>query len=250
MLSLASIKAYEYDLTHYKKQNGENFSKQKITEYLNNYSGNTKNRKIAALKSHLGERNDIFAGQREKIKHCGNLDMGDKEVFWFLQAVYNSNRLRDIAIFDVWFVTGLRVAEMAQVEVSKIDWGNRLLNIMGKGGYTRKVPYDIRAEESLHKYFVGQKNTVFLSQKGERVSIRGLQHLCNKYGGISPVHIRRTVATRLELSGIPRNLLRMFLGHFGGDVTDIYINYDRLPVFPDNFFECFPVREYYGRGNI
>lgn len=151
--------------------------------------------------------------------------------------------LRDRAILETLFSTGLRVAELTALsrEQFKIKPGVEYLEIAvrGKGGRVRTVYFSPRAVQALRAYLHNRKDTdpaLFISysprtQVGEerRLTVRSIQNIVKKYLKIaglpvmmSPHSLRHSYATDLLANGVDVRLVQEFLGHRNIATTQIY----------------------------
>jgi len=152
----------------------------------------------------------------------------------------NEIGLRDKAILEVLFSTGLRVSELTSLnrEQIKIENLNEDLeiNVIGKGGRIRPVYLSPRALNALKEYFDTRKdknNALFINYKGpkplNRLTSRSIENIVRKYvikAGISilasPHTIRHSFATDLLTQGVDLRLVQEFLGHKNIATTQIY----------------------------
>ncbi len=148
--------------------------------------------------------------------------------------------LRDKAILEVLFSTGLRVSELISLnrEQIKIDNLNEDLeiNVIGKGGRIRPVYLSPRALKALKDYLETRKdknNALFINYKGpkplDRLTPRSVENIVRKYvikAGISipasPHTLRHSFATDLLTQGVDLRVVQEFLGHKNITTTQIY----------------------------
>ncbi|PIR93030.1 hypothetical protein COT99_03115 [Candidatus Falkowbacteria bacterium CG10_big_fil_rev_8_21_14_0_10_43_10] len=151
--------------------------------------------------------------------------------------------LRDRAILETLFSTGLRVAELVALnrDQLRLKLGTNYLEIAirGKGGRIRTVYFSSRAVEWLKKYLNSRPdldNALFISyskkdaQKGSRrLSVRSIENIVKKYVKIaglpimtSPHSLRHSYATDLLSNGVDLRLVQEFLGHRNIATTQIY----------------------------
>ncbi len=157
--------------------------------------------------------------------------------------------LRDTAILELFYSTGIRLSELIDLNLSDIDQGNGTIKVTGKGSKQRIVPFGRQARESMQRYLairkrlIGnrahreQSNTVFVTQRGKRMSPKGINLLVNKYIGNvseiakkSPHVLRHTFATHLLNRGADLRAVKELLGHESLSTTQIYthVSVDRL----------------------
>ncbi|HPC31173.1 MAG TPA: tyrosine-type recombinase/integrase [Candidatus Paceibacterota bacterium] len=152
----------------------------------------------------------------------------------------NEIGLRDKAILEVLFSTGLRVSELVSLNRDQIKIENLNedleINVIGKGGRIRPVYLSPRALNALKDYFDTRKdknNALFINYKGQkplnRLTPRSIENIVRKYvikAGISipasPHTIRHSFATDLLTQGVDLRLVQEFLGHKNIATTQIY----------------------------
>ena len=152
-------------------------------------------------------------------------------------------RLRDHAMFELLYSSGLRVSELTDLNLGAIDTSNGLVRVTGKGGKTRIVPIGAKAVDALNTWFskryMFSSNTAtdvdaaFLTASGQRVYPRLVQRTIKKWAaekGISqdvhPHMLRHCFASHvLQSSGNLRAVQEM-LGHASITSTQVYTHLD------------------------
>lgn len=145
--------------------------------------------------------------------------------------------IRDKAILETLFSTGLRATELVSLnrEQIKIKKGNKHLEItvIGKGGRSRTAYLSKRAIQSLEKYLLMRKDknkALFVnSKKYQRLTVRSIENIIKKYAIIAglpilttPHTIRHSYATDLLNKGVDLRIVQEFLGHQNIATTQIY----------------------------
>lgn len=141
-----------------------------------------------------------------------------------------STTLRDLALIDLLFSTGMRVGEVVALNRNDIDFNNRECTVFGKGKKERIVYFDARTKIHLEKYLLERhdnKNALFLSNDGKeaRLGIGGVESMLKKIGKVLggtrvfPHKFRRTLATIAIDKGMPVEQLQCLLGHQRIDTT-------------------------------
>lgn len=148
--------------------------------------------------------------------------------------------VRDRAIIELLYGCGMRLAELAGLNLDDVDMQNGYVRVMGKGKKTRQLPLGRYAHDSLQKWFTMRSTVdtqalpaVFLSQRGTRLSHRGIQQRLHHHsigtGMDKPVHphmLRHSFASHiLESSGDLRGVQEL-LGHADISTTQIYTHLD------------------------
>lgn len=150
----------------------------------------------------------------------------------------NTIEIRDMAIVELMYSSGLRVSETVNINISDFEENMSFLRVIGKGSKTRLVPmgrFAIKAINSWHierKKILNNTDALFLNLKGARLSVRSVQLRLKKMAtkqGLPPVHphmLRHSFATHmLESSGDLRTIQEL-LGHSSLSTTQIYTKLD------------------------
>lgn len=146
--------------------------------------------------------------------------------------------LRDRAILETLYSTGLRVGEMSALNLGDIDYSLGYVIVKGKGSKERLVPVGSEAIKALDAYLrdgrpalarAPKTRALFLNSKGERLSARGMEMLVKKYAvraGLSPEvtphWLRHSFATHLLEGGADLRAVQEMLGHASVSTTQIY----------------------------
>lgn len=142
--------------------------------------------------------------------------------------------LRDRALLEFLYSTGVRVSELVALNVGDIEMGKQELIVYGKGSKERKTYLTDAAKFYLKRYLkerLAQDDEplfVTLDFPHNRLTVAGVQYMLRKLGsraGVEKVHphrFRRTIATDLLSRGMPIEQVKTFLGHEKLDTTMIY----------------------------
>lgn len=132
-------------------------------------------------------------------------------------------RARDAAILELLYATGLRVSELAGLDVDDVDRVQRTVRVLGKGRRERMVPFGARAARALDAYLGlrgGAEGPLFLSGRGRRLGVRSLHDIVRRHARragisrrVSPHTLRHTFATHLLDAGADLRLIQDLLGH-------------------------------------
>jgi integrase/recombinase XerC len=151
-----------------------------------------------------------------------------------------SMALRDIALLETLYASGMRAAELVGMNIADIDLDSGCATIIGKGNKERLALLGSKAQEALGIYFkigrpkLAAKNpkaekAVFLNRFGARLSGRGVRKLFDKYCAtasstlkITPHVLRHTFATHLLSNGADLRFVQELLGHVTVATTQIY----------------------------
>lgn len=140
---------------------------------------------------------------------------------------------RDVLIFELLYGCGLRVSELAGLELGAIDRKERWLRIMGKGNKERLAPYGKRAEEALEQYLtvrpVVETAALLVGARRKALGVRAIQALVKRYsvafngdGSLHPHTLRHAFATHLLSSGADLRAIQELLGHANLSTTQKY----------------------------
>ncbi|WP_028124626.1 tyrosine recombinase XerC [Eremococcus coleocola] len=154
--------------------------------------------------------------------------------------------LRNQAILEVLYASGLRVSECRLLELGQVDFLAQVLRVHGKGNKERIVPMSDSASQTMQDYIkylrpkldvTGQAKQVFLSNKGKTLTTRQVSQILNEIVGegalnlsIHPHKLRHTFATHLLNNGADLRSVQEMLGHADLSSTQIYthITKDKL----------------------
>lgn len=161
--------------------------------------------------------------------------------------------IRDRAILEILYATGMRVSEAANLRVEDVNLEVGFLRCIGKGNKERVIPLGKKAINSIKKYlgfartdFLGKKESpfLFLNRFGNRISRQSLWKIIKKYAKdakikkpIKPHLLRHSFATHLLERGADLRSVQEMLGHSNISTTQIYthINKDRLKTIHRTF---------------
>ncbi len=165
----------------------------------------------------------------------------------FLQVDLTSSLgLRDKAILELLYASGLRVSELTHLKMADLHLQQSIIKVTGKGNKQRLVPVGRSALQAMQDYLAGSRpqlmrhklsDYVFLSQKGGNLSRQQVFLLLKKYAKgagfqqkISPHKFRHSFATHLLNHGADLRSVQSMLGHADLSTTQIYthLNTDRL----------------------
>jgi integrase/recombinase XerC len=154
--------------------------------------------------------------------------------------------LRDAAMLEVLYATGVRVGELCGLDVDDIDPGRRTVRVVGKGDKERVVPYGVPAAHALDAWFVRGRGRLvredsppaaFLGRRGGRIDqrqVRQVVHLAlERVDGapsLGPHGLRHSAATHLLDGGADLRSVQELLGHATLTTTQLYthVSVDRL----------------------
>ncbi len=160
------------------------------------------------------------------------------ETFCLLDVVETKDKfgLRDKALLELLYATGMRAAELHSLCISNINWETDCLTVKGKGRKERLVPMGEKAHKALEAYLTARKTDkpaatlpLFINKYDKRLSIRGIGRIVHKYvnlaainKNISPHTLRHAFASHLLDSGANIRDIQELLGHVSLSTTQKY----------------------------
>jgi site-specific recombinase XerD len=205
-------------------------------------------RKLAALRSFFGmlrEHGDIPANPADLLsapRRAQELPsvLTAEQISRLLDRIPASTplELRDRALFEVAYASGLRAEELVLLDVTSVDFDAEQLRVEGKGSKTRIVPVGEPALRAVARYLEraraalahgDHEPALFLSKTGRRLStsdIRRRLRVWTRYaavqGGVHPHALRHSFATHLLDGGADLRSIQELLGHASVSTTQIY----------------------------
>lgn len=216
---------------------------------LNNYAASTLNRKISSLKKFFFylikegrlEKNPMELIQGAKTAKRLPQVLSNQEVETLINApdTTTSIGIRDRAILETMYATGLRVSELINLKLKEIHLDLGFIQTVGKGNKERLVPLGDEAVFWLKKYldevyplYENLSNTsgiIFLTQRGSKFTRQGIWKNLKKYvqisainKNVSPHMLRHSFATHLLENGADLRMVQELLGHSDISTTEIY----------------------------
>lgn len=260
-----TVQAYRSDLAQMlsfvQREKGENASAPDVDHlllrrYLAHLSKTTKKssigRKLAAVRSffrHLLRRGainknpaELVATPKKEQRLPFHLDIDQATSLMEATEEGQKHALRDRAILELLYSSGLRVSELTGLTIGEIDLSGGMVRVMGKGGKERIVPVGSRATEALRAYLArrdntGHKEPLFLNTRGGCINRRSVARIVDAhvlriaaFKKISPHTLRHTFATHLLEGGADLRAIQELLGHASLSTTQKYthVSIDRL----------------------
>lgn len=214
-------------------------------------------RKLASIRSffkHLHklriiEENPVAAIQTPKHGKPMPLYLSVDDVFRLLDTIEPEGLLglRNRAILETLYAGGVRVSELAGLDVDDVDERNALIRVLGKGNKERLVPIGRKAMEAIGAYRAalgnpqegkaGAGDALFLNKDFGRLTTRSIARIVNKFARacglgvpVSPHAMRHSFATHLLDAGADLRAVQELLGHSSLSTTQRYthVSIDRL----------------------
>ncbi len=263
-LDAKTLKAYNIDICQFLEQ-VFSIDVLDITPYiLENYIAKlhqqfkpkTAKRKIASLKAlfhyleykeilDLNPFNKIQVKFREPVILPKTIPLNTVKLF--LSTIYNQhlnaktdyqrkNTLRDAAVIELLFSTGIRISELCSLKINDVDLYDRTILIYGKGSRERKLLIGsddvINVLKRYKSVFLEKKqnqNHFFINQNGSVLSDQAVRRMINRYSAltsidmhITPHMFRHTFATSLLEADVDIRYIQEMLGHSSINITEIY----------------------------
>jgi integrase/recombinase XerD len=225
-----------------------------VVEYLealtvsSELAGTTLHRKLSSLRSfymHLRREGLIDVDPTANVKAPAQSKrlpavLSRAEVAHLIDQVRGSGpiELRDRALLELMYASGLRVSEVVGLEVSDIDFDEGILRTRGKGGKERIVPVGRQALGSIRGYLRSGRpaltknrpqRQLFVNFRGEKLTRQGLYKIVRKYATaagladrMSPHTLRHSFATHLLAGGCDLRAVQEMLGHADVSTTQTY----------------------------
>lgn len=159
-------------------------------------------------------------------------------------ATDDPNALRDLLVVELLYATGMRVSELAGLEVESFDFSRQLVRVRGKGNKERMLPFGSAAAAALERYIrigrpklnIAGLTALLISSRGKKVGVRQIYGLVANVlaatpGGRSGPHtLRHSAATHLLDHGADLRAVQEILGHSSLATTQIYthVSVERL----------------------
>ena len=182
---------------------------------------------------------DLISGPKA-AKHLPNV-LSPEEVELLMNFKPSNNlEIRDLAIIELMYSSGLRVSEAAGVDIKDFEENMEFLRVFGKGSKTRLVPIGRFAKEAISKWLLEREkikvesDAVFINLKGGRITTRSIQLRLKRLAlkqGLPPVYphmLRHSFATHLLEGGADLRSVQEMLGHSDITTTQIYTNIDKI----------------------
>ena len=214
------------------------------------YSKSTTARKLATLRSFykfLVKRNYVESNpvasvktpkQEKKLPKC--LDYEEVQRLLSTPPANTWLGARDRAILEVLYNTGMRVSEVAALNMEDVDFLGEVIHIRGKGKKERIAPVGSAALQSIQNYIEYRNKrmqndssfdakVLFANKHGQRLSVRSIRRKMDKYlaeagldPSISPHTLRHSFATHMLNNGADLRSVQELLGHQSLSTTQVY----------------------------
>ncbi len=149
---------------------------------------------------------------------------------------------RDHAIFELFYSSGLRLSELVNLDIDRLDFSDGTVTVTGKGNKTRIIPVGTHALNAIQTWLkrradivISDKNpkAVFVTQQGRRITPRAIQYRMKEWAvkqGINidmhPHLLRHSFATHVLQSSQDLRAVQEMLGHANISTTQVYTHLD------------------------
>ncbi|PHS44323.1 MAG: tyrosine recombinase XerC [Marinobacter sp.] len=148
--------------------------------------------------------------------------------------------VRDLCMFELMYSSGLRLAELASLDLDTVDLRSGEVRVMGKGGKERLLPVGRKAVAAIHAWLSYRgalandgESALFVSQRGERLSHRSIQARLSRWGisrgadqKLHPHLLRHSFASHMLESSGDLRAVQELLGHADIATTQVYTHLD------------------------
>lgn len=159
--------------------------------------------------------------------------------------------LRDQAVVELLYATGIRVAELCGLDLDDVDYSLRVIRVLGKGSRERAVPFGVPAERALRRWVEQGRSALvsadapaalFLGVQGRRLDVRTARRVVHDVVGavpgaapLGPHGLRHSAATHLLEGGADLRTVQELLGHATLATTQLYthVTVERLKAIHD-----------------
>lgn len=257
--SVHTVTAYKTDLYAFQKFIVQEYSQESLAEVHysqirswvvslvdKDISNNTINRKISSLKSfykflqktHQIEINPLAKHKALKVAKKVQVPFTSKEINEVIKNIDQEDNfvaVRNKLIVELFYSTGIRRAELINIQESQISISNKTIKVVGKRNKERLVPLIKPVMQTLKKYLefkkeIGKKSeALFITEKGNKIYETLVYRIINSYFGQvstkvkkSPHILRHSFATHLLNEGADLNAVKELLGHSSLASTQVY----------------------------
>jgi len=192
----------------------------------------------------------LIATPKREVRMPAHLS--EQEMIALLAAPANDQPLgrRDHAILELFYASGLRLSELAGLDLDNVNLSAKMVRVLGKGGKQRLVPFNTSTASAIRAYLgdrealtrgnvlvgtarhgsgLAEDEPLFVNYRGGRLTVRSIDRLVRRYVaacstrlGISPHALRHSFATHLLQRGADLRAIQELLGHARLSTTQRY----------------------------
>lgn len=261
--SVHTVEAYKHDLRAFEKymqsedqQCLEEASQEDIKKWIISLSQQditfrSINRKLSALKTYYSFlkktqqidlspfEKGIFFLKTEKKHKLPFSEVEIEKVLSHFSSKSSFDEMRDRAVIETLYATGIRRSELADLRVGDVDFSQKQLKVLGKGNKERYIPIIPELEKTLEAYLqlreevVNEKSEdyLFLVKSGKKIYPTLVYRIINSYFSavttkkdVSPHVLRHSFASHLLDNGADLNTVKELLGHSSLASTQVYMS--------------------------
>lgn len=183
-----------------------------------------------------------FKLKRPRIDKKLPIYLSVDEIFYLLDTVENvalptKKPIRDKAIFELLYATGIRCSELTNIKMKDLDLENKTIRIWGKGRKERIVLFGSKAQQKIKDYLEKERRPIprtmqeplFINQQGTPLTSRSIQRIIQMFRAflkldrtITPHKLRHSFATHLLNQGADLRMVQELLGHKSLSSTEKY----------------------------
>ena len=193
----------------------------------------------------LLERDPTEALSLPRIERYLPETLNELQVEQFLEKIDTKavHGLRDRAMIELLYASGLRISELANARLENFNFEQRVVRVTGKGNKTRLVPVGRKACEALAAYLSTERpklvkprssSEIFLSERGTKLTTARLWQIVKKHAqraglekNVYPHLLRHSFATHLLSNGADLRIIQEMLGHADISTTQVYTHVDQ-----------------------
>jgi integrase/recombinase XerD len=171
--------------------------------------------------------------------------LNELQVEQFLEKIDTKalHGLRDRAMIELLYASGLRISELANARLENFNFDERMVRVTGKGNKTRLVPVGRKACEALAAYLSAERpklvkprtsSEIFLSERGAKLTTARIWQIVKKHAqraglekNVYPHLLRHSFATHLLSNGADLRIIQEMLGHADISTTQVYTHVDQ-----------------------
>ncbi|HEX2221812.1 MAG TPA: site-specific tyrosine recombinase XerD [Candidatus Limnocylindria bacterium] len=256
-LSPLTIAAYRRDLAQFAEHAGRRWRRDPAPVHAfvaalqrDGRRGTTQARKVAAIRSFyafalregVAERDvaSLLDQPRPGRQLPDVLDRDEVEAILSapLDAGDDPVAVRDAAVLELLYASGLRVSELTGLDLDRVDLDRLTVRVIGKGNRERRVPMGEEARERLHRYITGPRAAwtagrptpaLFVNRRGRRLGREAVWRIVRRWAGaagvtasVTPHTFRHSFATHLLEGGADLRVVQALLGHASIGTTQLY----------------------------
>jgi integrase/recombinase XerC len=215
-------------------------------------SRSTAARKLAAIRTFLRylRREEVISSDAGSLVRTPKREvrmpvhLSEAEMTRLLDAPDSEEPLgrRDKAIVELFYASGLRLSELAGLDLDDVNLSRKMTRVLGKGGKERLVPFNGTTASAIRAYLkdrdklLGERrpdhDALFVNYRGGRLTVRSIDRLVRRYATastrprVSPHALRHSFATHLLQRGADLRAIQELLGHSRLSTTQRYTHLD------------------------